>query len=171
MDRRQFVRELTEHYASYAGLRENTKNRSELIDKMNKWIGVPEGSPYCLTALLYGLHQVAQKHKLRVNLPRTAGTQLFAAQTSSLYKHQQPREGDFAIYTSLLNFTRGHAGFVKSTGPDSAHNYEFNTNIAGSRDGDGFYEKTRPFKGEGNLKLLTFIRVPNAVLFNGRPLT
>lgn len=57
----------------------------------------------------------------------------------------------------------GHMGVLKSFDNSILNTIDGNTNVAGSREGDGFYEKNRTIKENvvNGLKFLGFINLPN----------
>ncbi len=155
---------------TYIGLYEGDgPNRSVEIDSFNQFMKVPLGSPYCLSGLWYSLDNVAQIYgATKIDLPKTAHCLTFARDVKPIYKTMDPQPGDWGIYR-MGDTLSGHAVCVKKrTGPAEIFTTEFNTREDSSqmiRDGDGCYPRTRPILGQGNMKLVTFVRVVDALIF------
>jgi hypothetical protein len=127
------------------------KNRSPMIDAINKRLHVPLGSPYCIGALLVrGVERLCTVHKLKNPVVMTGGSQLFYASAPSMFKgpFKLCRKGDIGIMQSIATPTQGHAfGFTEDENLGKFKTIEYNTNGVGSRDGDGVYELVRSRAG------------------------
>lgn len=117
------------------GVREKTgKNDGERVELYLKYIDLPKGHAWC------GAYTSWVYKQAGLSKPRTGWTPaLFPA--NRLVK--KPMPGDlFGIYFPSLKRI-AHTGFVLSIKSDWALTIEGNTNIAGSREGDGVYKKRR----------------------------
>jgi hypothetical protein len=129
-------------------------NRSVMIDAINKRLGVPMGSPYCIGGVLVrGVEQLCKKHNLKNPVTMVAGTQdfWFSAKKlapSCIYeKGARALKGDICILVNRQDHSHGHAyGLTEDEGAKQM-TIEYNTNLAGSRNGDGVYELTRTQDG------------------------
>lgn len=73
--------------------------------------------------------------------------------------HYVPQPGDVVIWYNAKKTWQGHAAIVLAVlDNDKIITIEGNTNGAGSREGDGVFQKTRNIKRNGDLKLKGFIR-------------
>lgn len=135
-------------------------NRSPLCDHINATIGAKLGSPYCMAGLwVCGVKALCDKHKLINPVYKTASTQEFANYVQRYrpqYIHEVPAralKGDICILQLIEDPKKGHAYTL--TENESAHGqktFEFNTNAAGSRNGDGNYRRTRFSTGGRTMK-------------------
>lgn len=156
-------------------------NRSKMIDAINTRLGVPLGSPYCIGGLLVrGVARLCDEYKLNlpVNFPFTAGTQKFwygsLKQQNGFvhsYLENQPYEkakkGSIGILQNKVDKAHGHAFMFAEDESDVQHTIEYNTNLKGSRNGDGVYELARTVKGTstkiylGNVDVVSWILIAN----------
>lgn len=149
------------------GEREATRNRSALIDRMVSLVGLdPSGRhPWCMAAIYWWHWRAAENLGGTTSCPRTAGAVKswhLAEKTGALtfrphhvlsgalplapgdqfIRVRNGRPGD--VQKALQGRLRpGHTGLVSHVDADgTVHTIEGNTNEAGSREGDGVYEKT-----------------------------
>lgn len=141
------------------GLREpNGSNRSAELDKMNDAAGVPRGSPYCITALLYRAKQICDKFGLKMPTHIEASTQEFWTSVPAKYKKIKgikAKKGDFGLMQSKSNPGQGHAYGLRADETTVQNTFEYNTDPnTGDRDGDGFYPRTRTQEGDSAKRYL-----------------
>lgn len=146
---------LVEAAAKYMGLTESAgKNRSPEIDALNRWMGVPLGSPYCATSCSRWLFECNDKKPIQ---PKTASSKAFrnwfadrgllSWDAQSLLKWK----GAFGGWTNedgvhghvFLIEKRYTAWFGLSRRVVAIGTLEGNSNKAGSRDGEGFVRNKR----------------------------
>jgi len=175
MKRADLIQAIHREMDGYIGISESDgPNRSPQIDSFNKFMKVPLGSAYCLSGLWYALDNIAQIYgAININLPKTGHCLTFARDTKPIYKSKNPEPGDFGIY-QMGGTASGHAVYVQKILNDQIKTVEFNT--VGSdkkmiREGDGCFYRERPIVGIGNMKLVTFVRVIDALIFPPRFLT
>lgn len=135
-------------------------NRSPLVDYINKEIGAPLGSPYCISGfLIRGVKQLCTKHKLINPVYMTASTQEFAnyvVKYRPQYIHEVPAralKADLCILQLIDDVKKGH-GYTL-TENESAHGqktFEYNTNAQGSRNGDGNHRRLRFATGSKTMR-------------------
>jgi hypothetical protein len=129
------------------GLREtNGKNRSPIIDQMNKFVGAPLGSPWCASFNAWIYKEAGVK-----NFPKSAWSPDWVKNPSwtRATGGKIPLPGDaFGIWFSSKNRV-AHTGLVEKWG-NSVTTVEGNTGpsgtvpgSAGDREGDGSYKKFR----------------------------
>ena len=123
------------------------KNRSLMIDHINFKLGVPMGSPYCIGGLLVqGVEPLCFMYHLKNPIPMTASTQEFwrNAPARFLRPNGKPgKKGDICIMQNKAAKNYGHAyGLTEDEGRDQK-TIDYNTNLGGSRDGDGVFELVR----------------------------
>lgn len=144
----------------FVGLREtNSKNRSPQIDVMNALVHNPLGSPYCAAGVSYCFHQSllslhGQKAEGDSFTPSGSSQALKKAFDKSDRYSEDPQDllkwrGALGGWTSVGDPAHGHIFFVAGRLTDKSgvivaiQTIEFNTSIAGSRDGEGVYELRR----------------------------
>lgn len=120
---------------SQLGVREFTgKNDGVAVEQYLKYTGNKKGEPWCASFVswVYG--------KAGLVKPRTAwSAALFPLARQTL----NPKPADvFGIYFSSLKRI-GHCGLVERQNGNWIYTIEGNTNVAGSREGDGVYRKLR----------------------------
>lgn len=134
-------------------------NRSALIDAICKFFGLPMGQPYCIGGILYRVDQVLKKHNLKNPLVMTMSTQSFWNGTASKYKVVKgslAKRGMIGIQRQRTNKAKGHAYLMLADEVKSKvqQTLEYNTNNAGSREGDGVWIRTRTQEGTTGLEYL-----------------
>lgn len=132
--------------AGYIGEREQPpgSNRSPVIDGICKTVGVPVGSKYCAASVWVWAEKASAACGEKNPIPKTAGVAAMWARVPARYKTTKPRRGCVFIHISDKGDHCGLVTWVDDGTPGQLRTYEANTNPAGSRDGDGFYERTRP---------------------------
>jgi hypothetical protein len=152
--------------AKHIGLRETTPNRFEGIDQFWAATTYPDGGknrePWCSAFASYCVQEAdRQSAEIRLRVPprfaavrdwlpwaRKAGCIVFPS-SSTTYT---PERGDIVVFLPRLS----HIGLVSGiAGRGIVATIEGNTNAAGSREGDGCYEKFRSLSFCGS-----FIRIP-----------
>ena len=139
-------------------------NRSVLIDAICKFFGLPMGQPYCLGGILYRTSQVLKREGLKNPILMTMGTQNLWHNTPSKYVISTPnnaRRGCIGIQVQRANAAKGHAYLFLAdevTGKPQ-QTLEYNTNNAGSREGDGVWIRTRTKDGTSGLRYRGFIDI------------
>jgi hypothetical protein len=126
-------------------------NRSEMIDAINKRLGVPLGSPYCIGGLLVRAVEVlCTRHDFVNPVVMTAGTQKFwrnAPEKFKKLKGNKAKKGDIGILVNKNDAAHGHAFMFREDETNVQLTIEYNTNGAGSRNGDGVYRLQRTAEG------------------------
>lgn len=128
------------------------RNRSPMIDYVNKITGAGNGAPYCIGGLLVrGVRQMCIDLGLKCPVPIIAGTQSFWAKSANYRKAKGSGKlaklGDIGILRNKGDKSHGHAfGFDK---PETEKQYtvEYNTDGSGSRDGQGVWKLVRTQSG------------------------
>jgi hypothetical protein len=132
----------------YVGERESKgSNRSDNIDKWNKFTNVPMGSPYCASFISYVLYEAKIK-----NAPKTAWSPSMVARDNVPFSKIAPADV-FGMYFSSKKRI-AHVGFIKDPEYSSTmlQTTEANTSpqagqgSASDRDGDGVWNKLRSKK-------------------------
>lgn len=155
------------------GKKELAGNRGEWVDEINKWMGVPLGSNYCLSWILFNLKKVSDETGWTFGLPKSAGCKDFANRTKDFKKFEKPEVGDIVIYGSTKDWT-GHATVCfKVIDSKKIGTIEANTSPSSDfidRNGGGVFKKERPISGIGDLKLFAIIR-PTEKMFRKNKIT
>lgn len=160
-NREALIQEFEDDVLQYVGMTElgGNTNRAEYIDNFNCTVGVPAGSPYCMTAIQTTRRKLEKNHDIQFDLPFVGGTQNFWTQTKAIYKFNEPAKGRLAVFKSALDSSKGHVGTCLS-GPLEGgvfNTFEFNTSGNGSRNGLFQMRKTRKLGCNGSLILLGFV--------------
>jgi hypothetical protein len=155
--------------SAWIGVRETKgNNRSPQIDALIQSQGGSLGSPYCM----YGVQHVVQSACLKLNLqnpmPEGGSTQRVWAKINEKYKSKNPTRASLIFWRSRKDKSRGHVGIVEDFDGDLV-TIEFNTNDAGSRDGDGVWRKRRKLSGSISLELLGFVNIAQMIIDKNSP--
>lgn len=147
--------------AGYIGIREiGSTNRSPLIDRWLRALGVPVGNPWCMAFVQGVVAEAAVQHGVADPLkPDTASCLDLWNRVPKSWKFgpMDGKRGDIAIWKHSA--TTGHTGIVEYYEGGFYHTIEGNTNDDGSREG---YEVCRRRRKYSDPKLLGFIRFPDA---------
>lgn len=117
------------------GVREATDNNDgKRVEQYLACVGLKKGQPYCAAFVSFVFKQAG------FDAPRTGWS-------PALFPHDRlvkvvAAGNVFGIYFPALKRV-GHCGFIESCRGDWLQTIEANTNVAGSRDGDGVYRKMR----------------------------
>ena len=146
-------------------VREHGYNKGKEVEMFQKAVdGIANGEPWCMAFVQY----VAKKIMLQCR-PIQSTSKLFSTEhcltlwgnTDSIYKNKVGGRGMIAIWQKG-NSSSGHTGFSQEAGKVYFKTIEGNTNNAGSREGDGVYQKTR-LMVNGKMKLKGFIDLPQMI--------
>jgi hypothetical protein len=110
------------------------------------------GSPYCIAGLLVeGVEVLCKMQHLKNPVPMVAGTQTFYRLAPEKYRKPKgvsAEKGDICILQNKADKSHGHAyGLTENDRNTNQKTIEYNTNKAGSRDGDGVFELERTQDG------------------------
>lgn len=152
----------------YEGVRESGgRNRGPEVDRFLKIVGLDAskggvaGYPWCCafaSTCILEAHQeswnldgnVGPFDKKQLPVKLSAGVFEFWNKAPANRKMKTPIEGCAFIIDHGMNKAKtarlGHIGLVVSIDGDEIHTIEANTNGAGSREGDGVYQKIRLIK-------------------------
>ncbi|MFA9212952.1 MAG: hypothetical protein ACEQSR_03795 [Candidatus Methylacidiphilales bacterium] len=133
---------IKEVYDSQLGIREATGNNDgKEIAKYLKTVGLGEGFPYCAAGVKWCLLEAGYSQAKAIN-----GMALSCDVKSRHVEIENLESGDVGtLYYARLGRI-GHALFFdKKINSSTYRSVEFNTNVAGSRDGDGVYRKYRSY--------------------------
>lgn len=136
------------------------KNRSPVIDSILKRVSSSMGNPYCAAAIWCALDDACKELSLTNPVKPTASSQsLFTSAPSQYQKQEHGKKSDGFILRSRNDPSRGHAGLLRDnqTNLKTFPTIEANTNAEGSRDGDGWYKKTRSVDGDASKSFRGFV--------------
>lgn len=164
--------ELVSNMAKYVGEREsNGYNRSPVIDAANRGLGVALGSSYCMSGFYwYGIKPFIEARGWKApTWMKTASTQNFWNNCPVKYKTLKGaglgKKGDAGLMRNYDDAGKGHVYILADNETNKGvPTIEFNTNPAGSRDGDGVHARTRTQAGDSSKKYLGSINVLQALL-------
>lgn len=130
-------------YLNEVGVKETGgANRGERVEQYLASVNFDPGHAWCATFVSWCYQQVDITH------PKSAWVPSYARKQNVIYKrgefmHRLPNQGDvFMIWFEKLG-RPAHIGFIDQWNNDWVITVEGNTNINGSREGDGVYRKRR----------------------------
>lgn len=127
------------------GVREEGRNRGPRVDEYLRCAGLdPERGPFAwCAAFVYWCFEQASRICVRKNpLPRTANVHRLWRRAPVAWRASEPQPG--SIFLMERDKLHGHAGIVVGRrGLVTLDTIEGNTNVAGSREGDGVYSRSR----------------------------
>ena len=144
---------LVEFARKEVGIRETSKNQGPGIEKYWSATSYPKGyqnrEPYCAAAAAWLVKQACAGQAHSFSLPTTPlayGFEKWAANNSgrgiAIVSRNAARSGDIFTLSAA-----SHVGIIESVSGSTATTLEANTDGSGSREGDGFYRKTRNISG------------------------
>lgn len=154
------------YFRSFIGIKEKGNNRGELIDKINRHLKVPLGSPYCASSICYSLDKVGYKIPLKRNAMALSFKNKNSISAIDVFKGKfLPKKGMIAVWQNG-NTRFGHAGIVE-------HNWLKNGGIiaegntspdkrGSQREGNGFYYKNRKVEPFNLFRIVCFTYVARA---------
>lgn len=136
------------------GVREDKgKNRSKRIDSINRFCSLPMGSPYCAAGVSWCF---AHCDGVGIRLPISGSSQFFKRWFDNrgwlTYdpKDLKKMKGFLFGWTNVDDMAHGHIGFGAGRNVHwltrkvvSIRTVEYNSNLAGSRDGEGVFTNVR----------------------------
>lgn len=123
-------------------VREKTgKNDGVEIKKYLNSVGLPEGYAWCAAFVFWCFEQAAIALNVPNPLVRTAGVLNHWNNTKGQKIQKDPQPGD--IFIMDYGKGLGHMGIVSEVFSDRVVTIDGNTNLQGSREGDGVYERSR----------------------------
>lgn len=145
---------------SYIGVREKGRNRGPIIDRALAFVGVTEPAPWCTAIAVAIQHEGAADMGFKSTCPKVAsGAKLWRwamkhPEAATIFSDfSSLRAGDIGIKgRTVLHAARiragrlaqGHTWTAATISADGRHGtLEGNTSPAGSREGDGFYRRSR----------------------------
>jgi hypothetical protein len=134
-------------YDSQVGIREQTGNNDgKSVENYLRYVHLQKGQPWCAALVCWVFGQTG------VNHPRSGWSPSLFPDSKVVWQRDhlqhrthgpQPKPGDvFGIWFQEKKRI-AHVGFIDEWGEKYAITVEGNTNIAGSREGDGVYRKRR----------------------------
>jgi hypothetical protein len=135
------VRLALEAARSQVGVREQGENRGPQVDEYLRSVGLGPGYPWCAAFVYWCIEQAARRLKQPNPFIRTAYCPTIAnwARTGEILE-AAPRGGDvFLVYSARAR----HTGFVSAVEGRLFRTVEGNTNLEGSPEGIGVFERVR----------------------------
>jgi len=126
-------------------------NRSPRIDAINRFVGNPIGAPYCAAGVSWCLHAAGAE-----GFPFSGGSQFIRGWFEERGRLSWDVDDLLKWRGALFGWSNGdghgHIGFVAKRFQEAGHvltigTAEYNTDKAGSRDGEGAYALTRSLQG------------------------
>ena len=172
--REEIARQLYQVYRSQIGIRENSFNAGKDIEKYQKAVdGKASKEPYFLGFIQWGANEVCKIYGVKNPLWPTERCYTLWTNTPDKYKRTDAIFGSCFVQKMRTSSTDGHIGFNQTAGRFSWDTIEANTNVAGSREGDGVYASTRWATGTTTKKVLGHIdialMIQDAIIKANRP--
>lgn len=153
---RQLVKQI---YTSQIGVREKETNSGPAVEQYLRYVSLPKGNPWCAAFVCWVFGQAGVENPRsgwspdlfgagRVIWERAAGEKGIKSKEQGAKNKEQglPRTGDvFGLFFPEKKRI-AHAGFIDQWDGTWLVTVEGNTNMSGSREGDGVYRKRRLVK-------------------------
>ncbi|HEY0669624.1 MAG TPA: peptidoglycan-binding protein [Sphingobacteriaceae bacterium] len=134
-------------YDAQVGIKEQTGNNDgKKVEQYLRYVHLTKGQPWCAAFVCWVFGEI------KVHNPRSGWSPALFPDSKVIWQrarlqpathNPEPKPGDvFGIYFPEKKRV-AHAGFIDEWGEKYAITVEGNTNIAGSREGDGVYRKRR----------------------------
>lgn len=123
------------------GTREKGRNDGARVREYLASVGLPPGNSWCAAFVYWCVREATLRGGPMNRLPRTGGVLKMWERTPEHMKFTQAAPGRVFIMDKGKGL--GHCGFVLSVELDWMRTIEGNTNGAGSREGDGVYQRER----------------------------
>lgn len=138
---------------SQLGTRELPGNRGPEVERFLASVGLGAGQPWCMAFVYWCFNQAANRLLIDNPLPKTGSVHRHWAQAPLAVKINPDNSLDDlrAIRPGAIFFIdhgndKGHTGIVLTADGEGLHTIEGNTNINGSREGDGVRQRIRRFR-------------------------
>lgn len=152
------------------GVREHGRNRGPAVEKYLAAVNKPPGLAWCMAYVCWCCQEGAKARRVENPAVMTAGVHRHWKKAPDEVKVEPSAATDDLrnikpgmIFLIDHGHGKGHTGIVVLAEPGGLRTIEGNTNIKGSRDGDGVYPRVRRY-AEINLGFLDYSRI------NARPL-
>lgn len=147
---------------SYIGTREHGNNRGALVDRWNRFVRAPYGSPWCAAFVSYCLSAGnARSPRVRSAWSRAFTAHPAVSATAVLTGAYKVRAGDIIVWRRSA--TAGHIGFaLENWKKHTGKTIEGNTSSGqgGSQwDGGGVYIRTRSVSPYNHFRITHFVPV------------
>lgn len=142
----------------FVGVRERGgENKGPEVEMFQQAIGKAEGESWCMSFVQWVTKRVSARIFRNPVMASSEGCLEVWRNTPSIYRSAVPLPGTVVIWQHG-NTEKGHTGFVKLVTDDPAEfiTIEGNTRVDG--DLDGVYERRRKMSGDGDMKILGFIK-------------
>jgi CHAP domain len=159
---------IVEEAKKYVGVTEHGgENRGPEVERFQRAVdGKARGEPWCMAFVQFVTGEVCRRLGVRNPLPQSEHCLTVFYSTVSAYRSEKGSPGFVAIWQHGKT-SAGHTGFVTEPGVVYFRTIEGNTNSAGSREGDGVYEKKRLMLSGARLSLRGFIDLPQLIFDAG----
>lgn len=147
----------------YLGVREHGYNSGPEVEMFQKAVdGKATQESWCMAYVQYCIKKVCAQVGIKEPLYSSEGCLDVWNHTADAYKNHVGGPGQIVIFQHG-DTIHGHTGICEDAGKIYIHTIEGNTNSAGSREGDGVYEKVRTLAGSPSLKTKGFIDVSQMI--------
>jgi hypothetical protein len=162
-----YIERVLFHAGQLVGIRETAPNRGPEVDALHLYAGrdPAQCDSWCAQAVFWAFGHAAEDLHITCPCPKTSSVLGLWQRSPLSCRVADPQPGD--VFLVDHGKGKGHAGIIVEVDPTDPKGQrlitrEGNTNPAGSRNGDGYYQRTRQ-RGEINLGLLRFDAVERRV--------
>lgn len=164
--RQEIANRLIAEATKYVGVREiGGPNKGPEVELFQKYTdGKAVGESWCMAFMQFVVGHVCEHYGINnVLYPSELCQSVFNAAPRP-YRLASPEPGAVFIHQSRTSAWRGHTGLCLASAKAGVFPaIEGNTNVQGSREGDGVYKKYRFTKGNAFSKMRGFIDVPTMI--------
>ncbi|NJS09877.1 MAG: CHAP domain-containing protein [Microcoleus sp. CSU_2_2] len=147
---------------SYIGVREQGgNNRGRQVEEFQKAIGGAAAEPWCMSFAQYCIKAAESETQANSQVPESEHCLTVWNGSPSQLRRSRPEPGSLVIWRHG-NSTSGHVGIVEAVNSDGTFTtIEGNTSDSSgiNREGNGVYRKQRDMDGEGNMRVVGFLKV------------
>jgi hypothetical protein len=152
--------QLVERAARQIGVKEFPlySNKGKSVEVYQKAVdGIAQSEAWCMCMVQFLVQKIEALNKIQSDLFPSEHCLTVWNRSPKSMRVDKPRAGDIVIWRHGKSFS-GHTGIVEGVTKDYLTVIEGNTNDNGAREGDGVYRKKRKHTGDGNLKVVGFLR-------------
>jgi hypothetical protein len=123
-------------------------------------LGMKEGAAWCMAFVQYIIRKVAKELGVTLTIARSAGCMDTWNKSPKDLRLTKPEVGSVVIWKHKTS-VYGHTGIVIAVDGDDFTTIEGNTGPGAGivREGDGVYIKKRSIRGDGDMKVVGFLKV------------
>ncbi len=140
----------------YVGIKEEGQNRGYWIEKFQRLVGIPKGSPWCAAFVSWVLEQNKCKNPTTRSGVALKFVNKQSVKAKEVAKGYKKVGRNWLVIWKRGNSYKGHIGIVVNWGKISGETIEGNTGNGDIREGDGIYRKKRDIISTQSFKIEYF---------------